>query len=253
MELYRPRVLVVDDNLEAQETMRAYLEDVVYVTTAGSGRQAIEYVQDHKVDVILLDVDMPIMDGFLTLENLRKQINCVNVPVIFVTGMRDRHTVMNSLMVGSDGYLLKPVEKQMLREKVLQMYERGQKKKNKKTILAIDDDMAFLKLVDSYLRDTYNVVIINSGKLALNYLMKHTPDLILLDYQMPLYSGANLMSMFPKKEENANIPVIILSGAIDMDALKDLYAYKPAAVLAKPVTKETLLENLDKILTREEN
>lgn len=252
MELYKPKVLVVDDDIEAQKLMRAYLEDVVYVTTVGSGRQAIEYVQDHKVDVILLDVDMPIMDGFLTLENLRKQINCVNVPVIFVTGMRDRHTVMNSMMVGSDGYLLKPVEKQVLREKVLQMYERGKKKKNKKTILAIDDDMAFLKLVDSYLRDTYNVVIINSGKLALNYLMKHTPDLILLDYQMPLYSGANLMGMFPKTAENANIPVVILSGVIDKEALTDLYAYKPAAVLAKPITKEMLLANVNKILSEQE-
>ncbi|MGN0341216.1 MAG: response regulator [Roseburia sp.] len=248
MEFYRPKVLVVDDDIEAQELMRVYLEDVAYVTTVGSGRQAIEYVQDHKVDVILLDVDMPIMDGFRTLENLRKQINCVNVPVIFVTGMRDRHTVMNSLVVGSDGYLLKPVEKQVLREKVMQVYERGQKNKNKKTILAIDDDMAFLKLVDSYLRDTYNVVIINSGKLALNYLMKHTPDLILLDYQMPLYSGTNLMSMFPKKENNERIPVVILSGAIDKEALTDFYVHKPAAVLAKPVTREVLLETLNKTL-----
>ena len=44
------------------------------------------------------------------------------------------------------------------------------------------------------LQDRYNVVIINSAKLALNYLSKNKPDIILLDYQMPLYNGANLMN-----------------------------------------------------------
>lgn len=244
----QPKVLIVDDDAQALATMSLYLEDIANVAAVTGGRQAIEYVQQHSVDVILLDVNMPIMDGFTTLEHFRNMKECINIPVIFVTGQSDKYTVMNSLFMGSDGYLVKPVEKEALRQKVMEMYQNKIRKEDRKTILAIDDDMTYLKLIDGYLRDTYNVIIINSAKLALDYLMKHTPDLIPLDYQMPLYNGANLMNMIQKKTEGEPIPVIVLSGVIDKDVLRDCYACNPEAFLAKPVSKETLLENIRRIL-----
>ena len=70
-----------------------------------------EYVQCHSIDVILLDINMPAMNGFKTLERFRNQKECINVPVVFVTGQRDRYTVMNSIFMGGDGYLIKPVQK----------------------------------------------------------------------------------------------------------------------------------------------
>jgi len=90
--------------------------------------------------------------------------------------------------------------------------------------------------------------MINSAKLALNYLMKNTPDIIILDYNMPLYNGANVMNMIQKNNVGKPIPIIILSGALDRDALQECYAYKPAACLAKPVTKEVLIENIENVL-----
>lgn len=252
MENERPRVLIVDDDVQTLENMKMYLEDMADVVTAIGGRQAIEYVQLHPVDVILLDANMPLMDGFKTLEQFRNIKECINVPVVFVTGQHDKGTVMNSIFMGSDGYMIKPVNKEALRRKVMELYHKKSLREDRKTILAIDDDMAYLKMIDGYLRDTYNVIIINSAKLALDYLMKHTPDLILLDYQMPLYNGAKLMSMMQKKADGIAIPVVILSGVIDKDVLRDCYAYNPEACLAKPVSKESLLETIGKVLNKQE-
>ena len=78
--------------------------------------------------------------------------------------------------------------------------------------------------------------------------MKNTPDVILLDYQMPLYSGANVMSMIQKNTDRKPIPIIILSGTLDRASLQECYAYSPFAYLAKPVSKDTLIENIEKAL-----
>ena len=248
MENVRPNVLIVDDDVQALETMSLYLVDIADVFTVTGGRQAVEYVQLYRMDVILLDVDMPIMDGFKTLEQFRNLKECINVPVVLVTGKSDKYTVMNSVCMGVDGYLVKPVNKESLCQKVMEVYQKKDKNEGKKTILAIDDDMAYLKLIDSYLHDDYNVIMINSAKLALDYLLKHTPDLILLDYQMPLYNGANFMSMIQRNPEEPQIPVIILSGVLDKEVLTRCYPNKPAACLAKPVSKENLIENIERVL-----
>ena len=150
--------------------------------------------------------------------------------------------------MGVDGYMVKPVDKESLRQKVMEVYRRKDENENRKTILAIDDDMTYLKLIDSYLHDEYNVIMINSAKLALDYLLKHTPDLILLDYQMPLYNGANVMNMIQRNPEEAQIPIIMLSGVLDKEILKKCYPSKPAACLVKPVSKEVLIENIERAL-----
>lgn len=244
----RPRILVVDDDMATLEIMTQYLRDIAIVTTVSGGRQALEHVRQYPVDLILLDVEMPLMDGFLTLEQLRNIEECINVPVILVTGHKDKATIINSCLMGIDGYLVKPVEKSTLINKVTEVYESRISKDNRKTVLLIDDDLPYLKQLNTMLNQAYNVVMINSAKLALNYLMKNTPDVIILDYQMPLYNGANVMNMIQKNSVGRPIPIIILSGALDRAALHECYAYNPSACLAKPVTKEVLIENIENVL-----
>lgn len=243
-----PKILIVDDDIQVLKTMSQYLKDVAHVHTVTGGKQALDFVTTHNVDIILLDVEMPILDGFLTLELLREVESCINVPVIMVTGKQDKYTIFNSCLRGVDGYLVKPVTKNALIQKISEVYKRSSVVQDKKTIMLIDDDMSYLKQLNNMLQNIYNVVMINSTKLALNYLSKHTPDLIILDYQMPLYNGAEVMNMIKQNEKNENIPIIILSGALDMAAFNDCYTHKPADCLAKPVTKEALLQSIKKVL-----
>lgn len=249
VDIMFPSILVIDDDMQTLETMRMYLQDIARVHTVNGGRQALEYLHQFKVDIILLDVEMPIMDGYSTLEQLRKLEQCINVSVILVTGRQDKSTIFNFGIMGVDGYLLKPVNKDLLINKVNEIWDAKTNTKDKSTVLMIDDDMSYLKQLNYILQDTYNVVMINSAKLALNYLSKHTPDVILLDYQMPLYNGANLMNMLQKYNKDT-IPVIILSGTLNRKALEECYPYNPFAYLAKPVSKEVLIDNIENALRK---
>lgn len=243
-----PRVLIVDDDSQYAETLGLYLQGSARVHIVSGGRSALEYVQQNQVDVILLDIEMPLMDGFMTLEQLRKIEACINVPVILITGRHDKTTIFNSSAMGVDGYLIKPVSQETLIEKVNEAYENKKLVKNKPTILMIDDDMSFLKQMNSLLKESYNVIMINSAKLAISYMSSHTPDVIILDYQMPLYNGANMLNIFQRSNRQKNIPVIILSGTLNRKALENCFPYNPFAFLAKPVERELLFENIDAAL-----
>ena len=245
----KPIALVIDDDIVLLETMKLQLSEFVDVIPARGGKQALQSVSGQQIDVILLDIEMPVMDGFQTLEQLRNLKECVNVPVIMLTGKRDKISVMNSVAMGVDGYLIKPVSKVELVNKIMEVCHKNLQRDNRKTILAIDDDMSYLKQLNSFLKEEYNVIMINSTKLALNYLAKHIPDVILLDYQMPLYNGVAMINIIRQNANCQNIPFIVLSGSLDQEAVRDFYPHAPVAFLTKTSGKEVLLEKIELALS----
>lgn len=245
-------VLSIDDDPEIYEILQLYLAGIAEVVYAPNGKQALIQVRSRKFDVILLDIEMPIMNGFKVLEQLRNVKECVNIPVVMLTAKQDKYYVMNSIAMGIDGYLLKPVKKEELISKIKEVCQKKQFHQERKTILAIDDDMTYLKQINSFLKEYYNVIMINTTKLALDYLTHYVPDLILLDYQMPLYNGVALMSMIRQNERVKDVPVIVLSGTLNQEALVEFYAFKPTACLAKTVGRDVLLEKIGLALAQEE-
>lgn len=242
------RILIVDDDQEVLDNLKLYLEDSMQVVTARNGRQAVEYMVANTVDIILLDVEMPIMNGFITLERLRNLKNCINIPIIMVTGKNDKSTVIKFMSKGVDDYIIKPIDKALLKEKIETVLEHRDSGEGKKTVLTVDDDMNYLKTVRGYLCDEYNVIMINSSKLAMEYLAKYVPDIILLDYHMPLYNGTAIMNLLQKENSTKDIPVVILSGNLNVEAMQECVKYNPAAYIVKPVNKEVLKDTIKRVL-----
>ena len=89
------RILAIDDNTVNLATLEQELKSKYEVIPMISGRRAIKYLYREQVDLILLDVEMPIMDGIETLKEIRAQENGVTVPVIFLTAKKDKATVID--------------------------------------------------------------------------------------------------------------------------------------------------------------
>lgn len=115
---------------------------------------------------------------------------------------------------------------------------------NRKHILIIDDDLNTLKTLRYYLQDTYKVTVVNSGKVAVDFLLKYTPDLILLDYVMPLFNGAAVLKIIKSREETRNIPVYFLTGQTDQSTVMECLSLEPAGYIVKPVAKDALLAKM---------
>ena len=104
------RILAIDDNTVNLATIEHELKGKYEVIPMISGRRAIKYLYCEPVDLILLDVQMPIMDGVATLEEIRKMENGTTVPVIFLTAMKDKDTVIAGSKLGIMDYITKPFD-----------------------------------------------------------------------------------------------------------------------------------------------
>ena len=110
----KKRILVVDDNGTTLRTMKAMLEERYEVAVAISGAQAMTSIGKKRPDLILLDYEMPICDGKMTLEMIRADDDLKNIPVIFLTAVNDRANIEAVLKLKPAGYILKPPIKDKL-------------------------------------------------------------------------------------------------------------------------------------------
>ena len=89
-----------------------------------TGRRAVKYLYRDKVDLILLDVQMPIMDGLETLKEIRTHENGVTVPVVFLTSKKDTQTVLEGSELGIMDYITKPFDTEDLKERIERVFKR---------------------------------------------------------------------------------------------------------------------------------
>ena len=129
-------------------------------------------------------------------------------------------------------------------------FEQSNEQTNRKHILIIDDDVNMLKTLRYYLQDAYKVTVVNSGKVAIDFLLKYTPDLILLDYMMPMYNGAAVLKIIKSREATKDIPVYFLTGQTDRTTVMECLSLKPAGYIIKPVAKDALLEKMAKAFSK---
>jgi len=113
------RILVVDDD-EMNLRMAEFIlkQDGYQVHKAASGMEALLFLRDETVDLVLLDVEMPIMSGIQTLEIMKSNRELSNIPVIFLTAAADSDTVIEAGKLGAKDYVTKPFIPQNLLERV---------------------------------------------------------------------------------------------------------------------------------------
>ena len=114
------RVLVVDDIASNRHILVTHLkkQGISNVLQAENGREALEYLRTSPVDLVLLDVMMPEVDGFEVLEKMKKDENLRNIPVIMITALDDMKSAVKCIEFGAEDYLLKPFNAVLLRARV---------------------------------------------------------------------------------------------------------------------------------------
>lgn len=116
----RNTILIVDDEPAGRETLESILEpEGYYLVLAENGYQAIEKAKAVQPDVILLDVMMPGMNGFEVCRHIRNEKELAEVPILFLTALDDRQSLLNGLEAGADDFISKPVDRYELRARLL--------------------------------------------------------------------------------------------------------------------------------------
>ena len=115
----KAKVLIVDDEPLNVDYLEQALEDSnCQIITATNGQEALDKIQREQPDLVLLDLAMPIMDGFAVLEQVKADQSLRDIPVIIISAEHDSKSVVRGIKQGAEDYLTKPVNAALLVKKV---------------------------------------------------------------------------------------------------------------------------------------
>jgi two-component system cell cycle response regulator len=231
------RVLVVDDILANVKLLEARLQAEYFeVLTANGGRQALDLLERESVDVVLLDVMMPGMDGFETCRRIKAGQATHHIPVVMVTALDQPSDKILGLESGADDFLTKPVDdialvtrvKNLARLKMLNdemimrastgkdmgipddgSFARALSARSGRVLVVDDNPRSAARLLDM-LSKTNDAFAERDIQAALNKLIESNFDLLVVSLSMQSADGLRLCSQVRSLERTRHLPVIML-------------------------------------------
>ena len=176
------KVLTVDDSRAIRLLIRKYLEPLnLEIVEAADGKQGVQEARKEKPDLILLDINMPVMEGPEALAELRKDSTTKDIPVIMLTADSAKEMVVQLIQVGISDYIVKPFDKPLLVSKV----RTALKMNNEKRVLVLDDNESILFAAKKFLAGVASVFTASEPEKALQLASQQAPDVVLLDLDIP--------------------------------------------------------------------
>ena len=144
----------------------------------------------------------------------------------------------------------RPLDIDKLMKRVSQYLDENTGDKRKKTVLIVDDDITYMRTVYEWLKGSYHVGMASNGVQAISFLTKNKADLILLDYEMPIANGPQVLSMLRSDSETGQIPVMFLTGHGDRESVLSVVGLSPVDYLLKTIDRDTLLAKINNFFSR---
>ena len=230
----KPRLLVVDDVSANLHTMIGVLRDDYAISAATGGCKAIEQARRQpQPDLILMDIQMPGMDGYEVLAALKRDPATAGIPVIFLTSLTEAADEARGLLMGAADYIAKPVNPQLLKTRIQNQLELARYRRmpaafdaalqadapHPATLLVVDDVPENIHELLEVLRGEFRIMVANDGARALELVQGATPpDLVLLDVVMPGMGGYEVCRRIKALPGGERIPVIFVTV---VDAMQD--------------------------------
>jgi response regulator RpfG family c-di-GMP phosphodiesterase len=244
------KVLVADDDPQSRELLIDILVKCGCETaSAQDGREAVEKITEFKPDLVLMDIKMPVMDGFEALKRIRHMDGAGNIKVIAITSLASKTDANEIEKAGFDGYLPKPVDTRKFRDYIANLRQKKKSYGIKPKILCVDDEPMNLELLEAILAPAgYETLSVNDGHEALAVLKKTEVDLVLLDVMMPGMNGYDICRLIKASAETARVPVIMITALSSKeDRIKSIEA-GAEDFITKPFETTEVLTRIRKLL-----
>ncbi|MBO1002382.1 response regulator transcription factor [Pseudogracilibacillus auburnensis] len=138
--MMKGKILIAEDEKKIRSLLRLYLEQNEYtVITAKNGRVALERMKENTVDLIVLDILMPELSGLDVCKELRKNYKYKDVPVIYLSSLNEKQSIISGLEIGGDDYMTKPFDPNELVARVNAILRRTKNNRGEKTDIYYED------------------------------------------------------------------------------------------------------------------
>ncbi|MBQ9767116.1 MAG: response regulator [Lachnospiraceae bacterium] len=124
--MLQQKILAIDDSVIVIKQLQSILEREYYFKGVTSGLAALKILDTEPVDLVLLDLEMPVMDGFATLTAIRQREHLKELPIVILTGNNHKQKVIKGITSGVAGYIVKPADSELLLEKIRNALKRNE-------------------------------------------------------------------------------------------------------------------------------
>ncbi len=189
----------------------------------------------------VLDDPDHVMDLYLFCDKV-KDYGCG----LILIGADGGHDLFLKAIPGMKDYpwLERPVDVRLLSREIVKAQEMMQNRMIQKKILVVDDDPVYAMMVSNWLKEKYTASIVTDGMQAISFLTNTAVDLILLDYEMPVADGPQILQMLRNHPKTSHIPVMFLTGVRDRGSIERVVKLKPDGYILKSSTKEEIMKVL---------
>lgn len=266
------RVLVVDDN----ETNRNLVQEILIAKKiaclqASNGMEALQLMEENgQIDLVFMDLRMPFLDGMETTQKIRKLSDPAlsQVPVVLLSSSNDDaldRTRMRDLRINHR--ILKPIKVHQLAQVIQKIAhpdevapedsqpsiseEKNILASSTYTVLIAEDNpinMKLSKIILSKISPTIQLVEADNGLKAYEYVLRHKPDLILMDIQMPIMNGYETSKAIRSIENGKELPIIALTAGTVKGERERCLESGMNDYMSKPLVQESLTQMIIKWL-----
>jgi HAMP domain-containing protein/CheY-like chemotaxis protein/signal transduction histidine kinase len=201
-----PSILIVEDDARFANVLLDYAREKNFKgIITHQGDSALTLARDYLPAAILLDIDLPDIDGFTVLDRLKRDPSTRHIPVHVMTNLKERE---RALRQGAISYLHKPVSRERLQDefgRIQQFLIRSKRS----LLIAEDDDMQRQAIIDLIGATDVNIVAVGTGEAAFEALKAQHFDCMVLDLTLPDISGFDLLDKIGDDPALRNMPVVI--------------------------------------------
>jgi DNA-binding response OmpR family regulator len=190
---------------------------------------------------------MPDVNGFELIERIKSDPRYSDIPVIFLTAQKDKKSIIKGMSLGAADFVTKPFSDEKLIECIECQFDADKRKAHMPIILAIDDNPSILQALNSLLSNQYAIYTmpgIEREQPLIDFLRRITPDLFLLDYNMPVLTGFDLVPIIRNLEGHDETPIIFLTSEGSVDNISVAIHLGACDFITKPIDEAVLRERL---------
>jgi len=245
--LDRKKIIYLDDVYHSLVTVKNKIKEHYELYPVQTSEKMFEVLGKVEVSLILLDINMPEENGFDVLNKIKDNEKYSDIPIIFITGQRDKETIKKGLLMGVSDFIIKPATEAEMLERIELNLNPEKKEEEKPIILAIDDDPSILQSLNAYLNEQYTVYTlpgVATEKILKELLKKTHPDLFILDCNMPGFTGFDLVPIIKGISPYEDTPIIFLTADGTTDNVYVAMSKKATDFLVKPIDKDALHSKL---------
>jgi CheY-like chemotaxis protein/class 3 adenylate cyclase len=242
-------VLLVDDSPLIHRHTVPILEEAGYqVVSAMDGEEALARVAERRPDLVITDVEMPRLDGYGLCKRLKHAPETAHLPVLICSALGEAQDLERGFDAGADDYLVKPVLPEELGTRVRQLFQ-GLMSASRERILVVDDSPAQRHYVqDCLLRQGFDVVVADNGRVGLERAQARPPDLVISDYDMPEMNGFEMVLLLKRDPHTRDVPVIMLTARDTRRDVAQMRAAGATAYLVKPFAQDKCVATVERTL-----